>query len=434
MTQLKRDLGLFSCTLLVAGNMIGIGIFVTAGRIYALLPNPSYIFLAWLIGGFLSVCGGLVYAELATRFPRAGGGYIFLSKSLGPMWGFLAGFAASMVTVPGTVAFLAIGVTKYLGILDPSIAKIVGISVILGISWINYRGVLQGAWLQDGFMILKLALIFGLVFVGFLSSNGSLEHFFMTAPLQLSLMAALPLALVPIMYTYSGWDTTAFIAGEVKDPRRTLPFSMLFGTLLVAAVYISLVALYLYAIPVTSSIGKERIVTAVASVLFGTVVGKVVGSLVAVSVLGCLTASILVGPRVIYAMAKDGFLPKFAAQVHPRFFTPGKAIVLHAVLACLLLISGTFEQLLDYVTVPSVLFAALNGVGLFFVRARNQSDEGASVYKSFGYPVLPTLFVMGMLWIVGNTILKDPTNSLWGLGMVAFGIPLYVIWKKKGSL
>lgn len=433
MAQLKRELGVFSGTLLVAGNMIGIGIFVTAGRIYTLLPNPGYIFLAWLVGGLLSLAGGLVYAELASRYPRAGGGYIFLSKSLGPMWGFLAGFTATLITIPGTAAFLAMGVTKYLGITNLWVDKTIGILAIVGIASINYRGVLRGAWLQDGFVLLKLSLIAGLVLTGFFSVQGSWEHFAMSAPLSMPFLAALPLALVPIMYTYSGWDATAFIAGEVKNPRKTLPFSMFFGTLLVILVYLTLVALYIYAMPVTSPIGKERIVTVVGTVLFGSVIGKVAGSLVAVSVLGCLSATVLVGPRVMYAMAKDGLLPAFASEVHPRFFTPGKAIVLHTVMASLFLLSGTFDQLLDYVTVPSVFFAALNGVGLFRLRAKNKHEEGASVYHAWGYPVLPALFVLGMLGIVVNTVFKDPHNSILGVLMVLGGIPVYWIWKGKNK-
>lgn len=434
MTELKRKVGLFSATMLVVGNMIGIGIFVTAGRIYAVLPHPGYVVMAWVIGGLLSLAGGLAYAELASRFPRAGGGYVFLKESFGPFWGFLAGFSASLVTLPGTAAFLAMGFAKYAGITDVFVAKGLGILFILIISYINYRGVLRGAVLQDGFMVLKLALIALLIGAGFLSANGSFSHFSETLPLPHPFLSALFLALVPIMYTYSGWDATVYVAGEIKNPRKTLPYSMAFGAFLVMAVYLTLTMLYLYAVPVDSPLNKSVIVTSASTVLFGAAIGKFIGGLVAVSVLGCLSATILTAPRVIYAMAKDGDLPAFAGKVHPHFFTPANAIWLHAGWACLLLLTGTFDRLLDYVTVPSVLFAAVNVIGLFVVRSKNRSDKGAEVYRMHGYPVVPALFVLIMLWIVGNTAIRTPQDSLWGLAIVALGIPVYFVWRRVWHL
>jgi|GEM_PF-70094 len=434
MSQLKRHLSLFSCTLLVAGNMIGIGIFVTAARLYNVLPHPGYIVLAWLIGGFLSVAGGLVYAELATRFPRAGGGYVFLKEAFGPLFGFLAGFSASLVTIPGTAAFLAMGFAKYAGISQALYAKGIGIALILVISYVNYRGVTRGAFLQNGFMVLKLALIGLLLLAGFASQNGSLMNLAQTGTLTLSLWVAVPLALVPIMYTYSGWDATVYVAGEVEHPKHTIPLSLFMGAFGVMLVYVGLALLYLYAIPVTQAGQQTAIVTAVSGVLFGPTVGKAIGFLVALSVLGCLSATILTGPRVLYAMAKDGYLPAFMAKVDGRYFTPAKAIWFHAVWACLLLLSGTFDQLLDYVTVPSVLFAALNGVGLFMLRSKNKADSNAQIYHMWGYPVLPFLFVVAMLGIVVNTAFKMPSQSLWGLAVVALGIPLYWATHYKKTL
>lgn len=434
MTELKRDLGLFSSTMLVAGNMIGIGIFVTAGRIYNHIPDPGYILLAWIFGGFLSLSGALAYAELGTRFPRAGGGYVYLTEAFGPLMGFLAGFSSSLVTIPGTSAFLGIGFAKYAGITDPMMAKGVAISLIFGISLINYWGVLKGARLQDMFMILKLALIFLLIGAGFFSGNGSFEHFAVRSEPPYSLWVGIPLAMVPIMYTYSGWDATAYVAGEIKDPRRTIPFSLFMGTLMVALVYMALACLYIYAIPVTgldtSPDKKVKIVTAASEVLFGSGVAKFVGGVVAVSILGTLSATILTGPRIIYAMAKDNLFPAMAKEVHPVFSTPGKAIWFQAVWASMLAMTGTFDQLLDYVTVPMVFFAALAAVGLFVIRFRDHADADAIPYKTWGYPVLPALFILGMGWILVSTALKTPKDSLWGLAIVSLGIPTYFIWRR----
>lgn len=430
MTELKRELGAFSCTMLVAGNMIGIGIFVTPGRISSQLPHPQLILLAWLFGGFLSLAGALSYAELGTRFPRAGGGYVYLRKSFGPFMGFLAGFSSSLVTIPGTAAFLAIGFTKYAGISDLFVSKIVAVSLILLISLVNYWGVKWGAELQDGFMLLKLTLIFVLIAAGFFSGRGSFHNFALSSALPQSVWIALPLVMVPIMYTYSGWDATVYVAGEVQEPARTIPVSLFFGTLLVTLVYLALAALYIYAIPVTSELGKEtKIVREASRILFGATVGNIIGWLVAVSILGTLAATILTGPRIIYAMAKDGLFPSMASEVHPLFATPSKAILFQAVWSSILAVTGQFNQLLDYITVPSVLFAAVTVVGLFILRSKNLSDPESVPYFTWGYPVLPALFVLGMGWIVVNTILNDLTNSLWGLLIVLLGIPLYFFWK-----
>jgi len=410
--------------------MIGIGIFVTAGRIYKLLPNPMLILLVWLLGGLLSLVGGLAYAEMASRFPRAGGGYVFLREAFGPFWGFLSGFSSGLVTIPGTIAFLAMGFSKYAGIASPIWAKGLGVLLIVVMSYVNYLGVVRGARLQNGFMVLKLALIFLLIILGFASMNGSFTHFSEALPLSQSPWTLLILAMVPVMYTYSGWDATVYVAGEVDNPRRTLPLAMFWGALSVTGVYLALVSLYLYAVGVGSPENKTVIVTVVSTQLLGPVVGAVTGGLVALSVLGCLAATILTGPRVLYAMAKDGLFPAFAGTVNARFFTPARAIVFQGVWASVLLLSGTFDQLLDYVTVPSVFFGALNVIALFVLRQRNQQDPGVAVYRMWGYPLLPALFVIGMLGIVVNTVWKTPQDSVWGLGIVALGIPTYFLWNK----
>ncbi|OGR86091.1 MAG: hypothetical protein A3A86_00825 [Elusimicrobia bacterium RIFCSPLOWO2_01_FULL_60_11] len=435
MTDLKRELGIFSCTMLVAGNMIGIGIFITAGRIYQTLPHPAFILSAWVLGGLLSLSGGLVYSELSTRFPRAGGGYVYIEQAFGPFLGFLAGFSSSMVTIPGTAAFLAIGVTKYAGLTDPLIAKTVAVAAILLISFVNDRGVLKGAWLQDSFMVLKLALIFGLIFAALTIGKGSLSNFTVTLPSPRPLIFALPLALIPIMYTYSGWDATVYVAGEVKDPSRTLPFSLFYGCLMVMLIYLALACIYIYALPVNAAPfvtpdNKSRIVTVASSALFGETAGKVIGALVAVSVMGCLSATILTGPRVIFAMARNGLLPKAAGEVSEAFATPSKAIWFHGIWACVLAVTGTFDQLLDYVTVPMIFFAAINGLSLLVLRGKNRSDPGTVPYRCFGYPILPVLFILGMGWIVINTAVQNPKDSLWGLVIVSGGIPAYFFLRR----
>lgn len=434
MTELKRELGIFSCTMLVAGNMIGIGIFVTAGRISKLLPDPFFILLVWILGGILSLSGALAYAELGTRFPRAGGGYVYLREAFGPLSAFLSGFSSSLVTIPGTAAFLAIGFTKYAGIDDPHLAKTIAVALIGIISVVNYVGVKWGAELQDSFMVLKLFLIALLIFLGFFSGKGSLQHFRELQEFPQPLWIALPLAMVPVMYTYSGWDATVYVAGEVKNPTRTIPISLFAGTFLVTGVYLALASLYIYAIPVSAQGGEFRIVTSASKVFFGETIGTLIGRLVAISILGCLAATILTGPRIIYAMAKDGLLPVAAAEVHSKFCTPAKAIIFQAIWSSVLAVSGTFDQLLDYVTVPSLFFAAVTVLGLFVIRKKNLQDIDSIPYKTFGYPTLPIFFVIGTLWIVVNSAGEAPQDSLWGILIVALGLPVYWAWKRRSSL
>ncbi len=430
MTELKRELGSFSCTMLVAGNMIGIGIFITAGRIASVLPHPQLILIAWVLGGLLSLAGALSYAELGTRFPRAGGTYIYLKEAFGPLCGFLSGFSCSVVTIPGASAFLAIGFTRYAGITDPTVAKCVAIALIVLFSLVNYWGVKWGAGLQNSFMVLKLFLIFLLIFFGFMSGQGSWDHFFMAGAPTHSFLLALPLAMIPILYTYSGWDASIYVAGEIKNPSRTIPFSLFSGTLIVTLIYLGLAALYIYAIPVTTADHQTKIVTAASSIFFGEKIGKVVGSLVALSILGCLSAAILTGPRVVYAMAKDGLLPSRMAHVHEFFASPSHAILFQGMIASLLAVTGTFDQLLDFATVPAIFFQTLTVVGLFFIRWRNQSDPQTQVYLTLGYPLIPALFVSAQAWIIISTILKSPKDSIWGLVMVSLGLPIYFFWKR----
>lgn len=428
--ELKREIGVFSCTMLVAGNMIGIGIFITAGRIYNTLGSPATILLVWLIGGILSLFGALSYAELATRYPKAGGVYIYLKEAFGPFMGFLTGFSSSLVSIPGTTAFLAIGFTKYAGILDPWAAKSVAVALIALFSVINYWGVKWGAKLQDGFMVLKLVLIFILILAGFTVGNGSFSNFSVTKGLPISLWTAIPLAMIPVMYTYSGWDSTVYVAGEIKNPRVTIPISLFMGTLLVALIYMALAVFYIYALPVTSPLNQTRIVTSASAALFGSVAGQVIGGLVAVSILGCLAATILTGPRVIYAMAKDGLFPSAAGEIHPVFASPSKAILFQAVWSSILAMTGKFDQLLDYVTVPYVFFTALAVLGLMKVRSKDKGQDENVPYLTWGYPFVPVLFITGTLWIVVNTAVKSPRDSLWGLCIVALGVPIYFVWKR----
>ena len=431
MTELKRELGSFSCTMLVAGNMIGIGIFVTAGRIAAVLPHPQMILIAWILGGLLSLAGALSYAELGTRFPRAGGTYIYLREAFGPLTGFLSGFSCSVITIPGASAFLAIGFTRYAGITDPQLAKGIAVFLIILFSIVNYWGVKWGAGLQNSFMILKLLLIFALIFAGFLSGNGSLQNFFSVGEISHSYLGALPLAMIPILYTYSGWDASIYVAGEIKHPSRTIPFSLFSGTLIVTFIYLGLAALYIYAIPVTSPEHKTKIVTAASSIFFGERIGKIVGGLVALSILGCLSAAILTGPRVVYAMAKDGLLPSKMAHIHELFASPSYAIFFQGVVASLLVVTGTFDQLLDFATVPAIFFQTLTVIGLFVLRKRNHADPAAQVYSTLGYPIVPALFVLAQAWIILSTIIKTPKDSLWGLLMVTLGLPLYFYWNRQ---
>jgi len=418
--------------MLVVGNMIGVGIFTTPGRVAALLPSSGLMLAAWVLGAFLAIAGALSYAELGAAYPQAGGNYVFLRKAYGPLWGFLYGWAAALITQSGTIAILAVGFTKYAGITSPYSAQIVAVTLILVFGGLNYLGVQVGSGIVNFITFFKILAIVGFAAAGTFWGQGqwgNLLPLFPDAVVPMSVFSGFATALIPIMYTYSGWNATVYVGSEVKNPARTIPLSLILGVTLTASLYLLLNVIYLYAMPATQMVGVIAIAKSASQALFSPVMASSISFFIAFSVLGCLNATLLTAPRIPFAMAQDGnFFPRFG-QVHPRFKTPAAAIVLVTLWAAVLALWGAidhhhFYRLVDdYVTVPSLLMNALTVSGLFILRRKNPDQPRP--YKAWGYPVLPILFITVILWMVIHELRVDWRAGLSGIGMVALGVPFY---------
>lgn len=422
--------------MLVIGNMIGTGIFTTPGRVAQQLPTSGLIIAAWILGGFIALAGALSYAELGASFPQAGGNYVFLREAYGPLWSFLYGWAAVLITQSGTIAVLAVGFTNYAGIVTPWKAQTAAAGMIVFFGLLNYIGVKLGASVVDAISSLKIFAIIGLMVAGTFFGNGSFANATPVWPAHFhpGLAAGMATALIPIMYAYSGWNATVYVGGEVLKPSRTIPLSLLLGVIITGTLYVGLNLLYLYALPVESMKGVVAIASRAAEGLFSLRAAGMIALLIAFSKLGCVDATLLTAPRIPFAMAKDGYFFKPMANIHPRFGTPGNAILFVTFWGALLAIWGAaapkyfFILLDDYVTVPSLLLNALTVSAIFVLRKTQPNLERP--YRAWGYPILPLLFITMVLWMVTNEFRQDWRAALAGIGMVTAGIPFYFYFRK----
>ncbi len=431
MKELKRELGLFTCVLLVIGNIIGVGIFTTPGEIAKGLPSAGWVLTAWLIGGLMTMAGALTYAELGAMFPKAGGNYVFLKEAYGDLLAFLYGWAYSLVTTAGTIALLALGFAEYLGIAGGSwTAKIFSIAVILVLTFLNARDLKLGAGIMDAVTSLKVVAMAGLVFLGFAIGKGdaSTFHPFFSGDTT-GALAAILAALVPMAFTYSGWNSTVIVAEEVKNPGRLIPLSMIIGTLITTAIYMLMNAVYLYAVPLKDLLGSDTVAHIAAANMFGPGAARVVQMLVATSVLGCLSATLLTNPRTPFAMGRDGLFFKFTGVVHEKHGTPSGAIWFEGLWACfLILVIGDFDHMLAFVSVPLVIIGAMTVLSLFVFRWKRPDQPRP--YKCWGYPFVPALYVLVAFGMLYAKILQRGIYGPIGIGVFVLGIPVYYLWKK----
>lgn len=442
MTELKRELGLFTCVLLVIGNIIGVGIFTTPGEIATALPSAGWVLLAWTVGGVLAMFGALTYAELGAMYPKAGGNYYFLKEAYGPLWGFLYGWAYTLVTSAGTIALLAIGFGEYLGIPTGTVtSKIFSIVVVVLLMFLNVRDVKLGAGVMDVITSLKVVAMLLLVGFGFVLGHGNTTHF---VPLfggdSGSAIAAIGAALVPMAFAYSGWNSTVVVAEEVKDPGRLIPLSMILGTLATATIYVLMNAIYVYAVPLTDIVGSKTVADLAAQNLFGSWGSTLIKILVATSVLGCLSATMLTNPRTTFALGRDGYFFKAAGKIHERFHTPYGAILIQSLWACVLILQGNFEQILMFLSVPLVIIGGMTVFSIFVFRWKR--PDVARPYKCWGYPIVPMLYVGISIWMLYEKFLQrlytvpigfgaytvDVPAWLTGVSIFILGVPVYFLW------
>lgn len=447
-SDLPRALNRFDAIAMLVGNMIGIGIFSTTGYIAEYIQLPSYLFLIWILGAAYAFCGALVYAELSTQFPVSGGDYHFLKSAYHPVLGFLFGWSTFTVTYTGSIATIAVGFATYflnimpaglrewnlrsgLGV-EVNFLKFIAILITLLLTWINALGVKQGARFQNIFTVFGVGIILGFIILGFSSANANPENFnpFFPPQLNVSHITILGVALVSVVFTYSGWTTIVYIAGEIKDPNRNIPAAMWISVLIVASIYLLINAVYLLSMPLSEMKGIVDIGYQAMQALFGANIGVLFSVLIMLLTLSSLNSTILSGARIYYAMAQEGRFFKMVGKLHPRFKAPSASLWLQCLWSILLILSGTFNQLLTYTVFVMVLSSFLSGGALFLLRRRNENPSGAT-YRIKAYPTLLIFYLLVSAWIMITVLINRPTESIIGLVIVGLGVPFYYYWKGR---
>lgn len=495
--ELVKGLGLTSATTLVMGSMIGSGIFIVSADIARLVDSPALLIAAWAVTGFMTIVGALCYGELAAMMPKAGGQYVFLRDSLGPLWGFLYGWTFFLVIQCGTIAAVGVAFGKFLGVFFPSVssthwvlhfwkvppihlgpmvlgnmdvglntANLAGIIIIVLLSIVNVFGVRTGAMVQNVFTFAKAAALIGLVFVGiFLGRNHVAEaanfagEFWrrvswsarfpvevgVGGPIAMvSMLTIVAVAQVGSLFSADAWNNVTFTAAEVKNPSRNLPLSLAMGTGIVILLYIAANFAYLSVLPLHGDphgasviargiqyAAEDRVATAMMQAVFAQFGALLMAGAILVSTFGCNNGLILAGARVYYAMAKDGLFFRSVARLHPTYKTPAVSLMVQMVWCCILCLSGTYGQLLDYIIFAVLVFYILTILGLFVLRVKQ--PNAPRPYRAIGYPVLPAIYILMALFIDIVLLRYKPQYTWPGLIIVLVGIPVFYLWRRSSA-
>jgi APA family basic amino acid/polyamine antiporter len=448
-----RRLGLLDTSFLVIGAVVGSGIFMTPGIIAAGLPSPGLLLCVWLAGGLITLCGALSFAELGAMFPKAGGQYVYLREAYGSGAAFIFGWAFFGFIMCGGLAALAVAFAEFLGSFVPALgmsrvifrAEIVGLSLSLSagqvvaalstlfLTFVNSFGIRSGAIFQNLMTFLRLGTVAALVVLGVLfgvkAGASNFHPLFPPGPGFPAVLKPLGLALVAVFWTYDGWYAVNCTAEEIRDPGRTIPRGLTLGVLSVTVIYVSINLVYLLALPLGEISGVVRVGEKAASALFGAGGAALFSALVMVSVFGCLNANILFGPRVFYAMARDGYFFKAMGRLGRKSRVPTGALWGQAAWTAVLCLSGTYESLYEYMVFALLLFFAATGAAVFVLRRR--SPEAVRPYRAWGYPVVPLVFIAMSLAVFASIVISQPVKSLAGLGLLLAGVPVYAVWKRR---
>jgi APA family basic amino acid/polyamine antiporter len=426
--QLPRKLGLFDSTAIVIGTMVGSAIFLVPNSIAQNLPSAPMILSAWVIAGVLSALGALAYAELGAMMPATGGQYVFLRESFGPMGGFLCGWSFFLAARSGGIAVVAVGFSIYLSYfvpLTPLLSKVVSVGLILFLSWVNYRGIRVGATVQNVFTSLKvlgLALLIGSAFL-------SPAHAPSPAPAAAASfsLSQFGVAMIACLWAYNGWFAISLVAGEVRNPQRNLPLSLMLGVTAVIALYLLANLGYLRVFTIPEIAASERVASAAAQLTMGHLGAVLVSLTILISMFGTTNGNIMTASRLYFAQARDGlFFEKFGF-VHPKFETPAVSILGQGIWSSLLAVSGSYEVLFSYSTFTFWIFYAMTVAGVLILRRKY--PDMPRPYKMWGYPVTPLIFVAVATWFVVNTLVSRPGPSVIGLAMIGSGVPAYYAWR-----
>ena len=432
-TGLRRVMRLPHATAMVVGTIIGASIFVQPSEITGQVPSISGVLIVWLICGALTLIGALVCAELASTFTQTGGVYIYLREAFGAPVGFLWGWAMFWTMHSGIIAAIAVVFARYAGYFIPmsdGVTKVVAIGVILILSAINFIGVKHGSTLQTLFTAGKLVAIAVIITVGLVLGSRLPEHFVTSETAQDVTTGGFLSAIVAGLFAFGGWHMVTYNSEETVEPRKTIPRALAIGTVIVTVCYIAMNAVYMYVLPLDVVASSTRVAADAADALIGFGGGATMSGIVMFSTFGALSGIVLSGPRVYFSMARDGLLFRWIGDIHPRYGTPHRAIVLQALWSSILVGTGTFRVLFTRVVYTEWIFFGLMAIGLILLRRRADIDRG---YEVWGFPITPVIFVVSSFLIVANQIVTDLGESLFGLSLVLIGLPVYYFWANKGT-
>jgi len=472
---LQKRVTLFDGISIVSGAMIGSGIFIVSADIARNVGSPGWLLVVWLITGVMTIIGAISYGELASMMPHVGGQYVYLKEAYHPLIGFLFGWTTFLVIQCGTIAAVGVAFAKFSGVIFPWISEknvlfcigavkikstmIVAIAMISFLTWLNTRGIVTGKTVQNVFSSTKVIALFGFILIGFLATrnNHSLEinkEIFwhagkigpgnQTIPLVgFALIAAIGSALVGSLFSADAWYNVTYLSGEVINPKRNVPLSLLFGTLIVSALYLLTNFIYIKILPLAGSPNgtdalsrgiqyatDDRVATSAMSVVFGDSAAVIMAVFIMISTFGCNNGLIMAGPRVYYAMAKDGLFFKKVGEINKNG-VPGFALIVQGIWSVLLCLSGTYGNLLDYVIFAVLIFFTLTILAIFVLRVKR--PDIPRPYKAFGYPVIPSLYILTTITIMVILLIYKPNYTFPGLLIVILGIPVFFLWKKYNT-
>jgi APA family basic amino acid/polyamine antiporter len=448
---LVKGLGVYGATSVVAGTMIGTAIFVVPGIMLQRVGTSAMVLVVWVAAGVLSLFGALAYAELGAAMPEAGGEFVYMHRTYGPLFGFLYGWTQFMIAKTASIAAIATGFVIYLAYFFPQLREILwgssfsvnghavslhvtGLQVgatlmVLLLSGLNILGVRRSGVVQTLFTASKLLVLAILIMFGLTFGHGSWQgfHSLLAPGGQKGLLAAFGVATVSALWAYDGWNNLSMVAGEVENPQRNVPIALIAGSLLVLTVYVLVNLAYFYVLPAAQVLGTSTVASDTARRFLGSAGGAFVAVGVMISTFATLNGSILAGSRIPYATAREGLFPRALASVHPRFHTPAVALAGQAIIAGLFALTGQYQSLYTKVIFSEFLFYALCTAAVFVLR-RRQPDLPRP-YRTWGYPLVPALFVILAVCLLLNTFWQQRADSLWGIVLVGSGIPAYGIWK-----
>ena len=436
MADLPRKLNLFDGAALLVGAVIGSGIFVVPSLIAQRVPEPGLVIGIWIFSGLLVLCGALTLAELGTMLPQSGGLYVYMREAYGPFWAFLYGWTIMLVVIPGSLAALSSAFLLYLKHfvpLAPWIEKALGIGLLLGLAFVNTRGAKQGAGVQNLFTVLKVAGLSGLMGLALITGRGDTAHFLPIVPEHVTsgVLAAVGVAMISTLFAYDGWHFVGFVAGEIRDPQRNVPRSIFLGVLIVIVVYVSANLAYIFVLGQPRIATSERVAADAMSAMIGLTGANLITLAILCSTFGAISANVLAGPRVFFAMARDGRLFSQLAEIHPRYQTPANAIWALTAWAGLLTLTGGYEHLITMSQFANWIFFTMVVLSVIFLRYKH--PEWTRPYRVAGYPFTVLAFVLVSSAFVVNTLVESARSSLMGLGLLLLGVPFYLRSRRSSA-